>query len=115
VLGFLHPAAKCLLWHFRGGQGMAGAPLELCVGGKEAEMQLQAVGSGLEQCSQARPHSPQRGHTEEACPADKLLVQQLRAGAALTKDSTGLHGLHHLLELFSLQELRSENNPDPNK
>lgn len=49
---------------------MAGAPLELCVGGKEAEMQLQAVGSGLEHCSQARLHRWQSGHVEEVCSAE---------------------------------------------
>lgn len=54
LLGFLHPTARCLLWHFGGGKGVVGAPVGLRAGGKEAKMQLQAAGSGLEQCSQAQ-------------------------------------------------------------
>lgn len=54
LLGFLHPTASCLLWHFGGGKGVVGAPVGLRAGGKEAKMQLQAAGSGLEQCSQAQ-------------------------------------------------------------
>ena len=54
LLGFLHPTARCLLWPSGGGKRVVGAPVGLRAGGKEAKMQLQAAGSGLEQCSQAQ-------------------------------------------------------------
>lgn len=80
VLGFLRPAARCRLGHFGGGQGTVGVPSGLWAGGQEAKMQLQAAGSGLEQCSQARLHSSQSGHVEEVHPAEGC-------GAVLTKHS----------------------------
>lgn len=70
VLGFLQPAARCLLWHVGGGQRTVGAASRLWAGGKAAKMQLQAADSELERCSQARLHSSQSGHTEEVRPAE---------------------------------------------
>lgn len=70
VLGFLQPAARCLLWRFGGGQGSVGAAWRLWAGGKEAKVQLQAAGSELEQRGQARLHSSQPGHAEGVGPAE---------------------------------------------
>ena len=64
-------------------------------------MQLQAVGSGLEHCSQARLHRWQSGHVEEVCSAEGCR-------AVLTKHSSLLQ-VCMVLELFPLQELRSDN------
>ena len=70
VLGFLQPAARCLLWRFGGGQGSVGAAWRLWAGGKEAKVQLQAAGSELEQRGQAQLHSSQPGHAEGVGPAE---------------------------------------------
>ena len=102
MLGFLHPTARCLLWHFGAGHGVVGAPTGIWAGGKKAKMQLQAAGSGLEQCSQARLHSWQFGHLEEVCPAAGLSLPS-------TPPSYRSAWTTSVLVLFPLQELRSDN------
>lgn len=66
----LCPIAKVSSSILGGRQGPAGQPLELCAGGKEARITATGRGSGPEQCSQARLHSLQSGHTEKAYPAE---------------------------------------------
>ena len=89
LLGFLHPTARCLLWHFGGGKGVVGAPVGLRAGGKEAKMQLQAAGSGLEQCSQAQTVTTYT-HTDKHPAQNLALYGPPRACYCFLGCSTGI-------------------------